>query len=193
MSLKNKFYSILTVAIAIFAVSTFTFAQDDKAATPAPDKEKTERPFKGEGHGFGKHGGHGEGFGHRHGGMMRMMHELNLTEEQKTQIHSIMDANKPDQATRDEMRNLFEAKRGGTITADQQARLDTLKEQGKAKFKAVHEQIMNVLTAEQKVQLEQKKAEMKQRMQERRERRKQDEQLRQQKAPAATTETTKEN
>ncbi len=188
MSLKNRFYSILTVAIAIFAVSTFTFAQDDKAAAPAPDKEKTEKHFKGEGRGFGKHGGHGKGFGHRHGGMMRVMQELNLTEEQKTQIHSIRDANKPDHTTHDEMRTLFEAKRSGTITAEQQARLDTLKEQGKAKAKGVHEQILNVLTAEQKTQLEQKKAEMKQRKQERRQQREQ-----KQKTPAATTETTKDN
>lgn len=192
MSLINKLSSILTVAITVFAFSTFTLAQDNKAATPAPDKDKAERPFKGEGREFGKHGGHGKGFfGHRNGGMMRMMHELNLTEAQKTQIHSIMDANKPDQATRDEMRTLFEAKRGGTLTADQQARLDTFKQQAQDKAKGVHEQIMNVLTAEQKAQLEQKKAEMKQRHEEFR---KQREQRRQQQTPpAATTETTKEN
>ncbi len=173
--------------MAVVAFSTFTLAQDNKAATPAPDKEKAEKHFKGEGSGHGKGHGEGKGFGHKHGGMMRMMHMLNLTEAQKTQMHSILEANKPDQATRDEMRNLFDAKRSGTLTADQQARFDTLKEQGKAKANAVHEQILNVLTAEQRTQLEQKKAEMKQRKEERRQQR---EQL--QKTPAATTETTKE-
>ena len=188
MSLKNKLFSILTVVIAGLAFSTFTLAQEDKAPTPAPDKEKAEKHYKGEGREYGKHEGHGEGFGNRHGGIMRMMHELNLTEAQKTQIHSIMDANKPDQAIRDEMRTLFEAKQSGTITAEQQTRLDSLKEQGKAKMKSIHEQILNVLTPEQKAQLEQKKAEMKQRMQERHQQREQ-----RQKTPAATTETTKEN
>lgn len=192
MSLINKLSSIVTVAAAIFAFSTFTFAQDSKATTPAPDKDKAERPFKGEGRGSGKHGDHGRGFmGHRHGGMMRMMHDLNLTEGQKTQIHSIMEANKPDQATRDEMRALFEAKRNGTLTADRQARMDTLKQQMRDKAKGIHEQMMNVLTSEQKAQLEQKKAEMKQRHEEFRKQRELRHQ--QQTTPAATTETTKEN
>lgn len=191
MSLINRFSSILTVALAVFALSTFTLAQDDKAATPAPEKDKAEKHFKG--HGFGKHGGHGDHgkrFGHRHGKMMRHLNALNLSDAQKTQIRSIMEANKADQTTRDEMRTLFEAKRNGTLTAEQQARIDTLKEQAKANAKAAHEQIMNVLTAEQRTQLEQKKAEMKQRHEEFR---KQRELRRQQKAPAATTETTKEN
>jgi len=172
----------LTVAVAVLAFSTFTMAQDSKA--PAPDKEKAENHFKGKGHGMM---GHGKRFGHRHGGMMRMMHDLNLTEAQKTQIHSIMEANKPDQAKRDEIRTLAMAKHDGTITAEQQARLDTLKGEMKAKAKAVHEKMLNVLTAEQKAQLEQKKAEMKQRREERRQQREQ-----RQKTPAATTETTKQ-
>jgi len=180
MSLKRRFLSILTVAIASLAFSTFTFAQDSKATTPAPDKDKADKHYKGEGRGSGKGHGEGKGFGHRHGGMMRMLLDLNLSEAQKTQIHSIMDSNKPDQTTRDEMRTLYEAKRAGTLTAEQQARLDAIKEQSKANAKAVHEQIMNVLTVEQKAQLEQKKLEMKQRKQERHER------YQKEKAPAAT-------
>ena len=191
MSLINKLSSILTVAVAVFTFATFTLAQDDKAATPAPEKDKAEKHFKGhKGHGFENRGEWGRGFGHRHGGMMRMMHELNLTEEQRTQIHSIMDANKPDQAAFDEMRTLFEAKRSDTLTAEQQTKLDAFKEQAKAKAKGFHEQILNVLTAEQKAQLEQKKAERKQRKEEFRQKR---ELRRQQKTPAATTETTKVN
>ena len=187
MSLINKLFSILTVAVAVFAFSTFTLAQDDKAATPAPDKEKAEKHFKGEGRGMHKDRGEGKGFGHRHGGMMQMMHELNLTEAQKTQMHAIMEANKPDKATMEEMHTLAMAKHAGTITAEQQARLDTLKGEMQAKAKSVHEQMLNVLTAEQKAQLEQKKAEMKQRREERRQQREQHE-----KTPAATTEPTKE-
>jgi|ERR1043166_1961760 protein CpxP len=180
MSLKNKLSSIFTVALAVVAFAAFSFAQDSKATTPAPEKDKADRHWKGD----GKHSGHGEGFGHG-GGMMRMFHDLNLTEAQKTQIHSIMDANKPDQATREEMHTLFEAKHNGTLTADQQARFDTLREQQKAKMKSIHEQIMNVLTPEQKAQLQQKMTEMKQNREQRQQRRQQ--------TPAATTETTKEN
>ena len=188
MSLINRFSSILTVAIAVFAFSTFTLAQEDKAATPAPEKDKAEKYSKGhKGYGMGKHGWKR---GIRHHGMMRMMHKLDLTESQRTQIRAIREANKPDQAAREEMRSLFEAKRSGTITAEQQARLTAIKEQKKANAKNVREQILNVLTAEQKAQLEQKKAEMKQRREELRQKR---ELLRQQKTPAVTTETTKEN
>lgn len=187
MSLKSSLFSILTVAVAGLSFSTISFAQDSKAVAPAPDKERAESQFRGQGRGHRKHGEQGQRFG-RHGGMMRLFHQLNLSEEQKTQIGTIMDANKPDQATRDEMRTLFEAKRSGTITAEQQARLDTIKQQRKATAKTVHEQILNVLTAEQRIQVEQKKAEIKQR---REEFRKQRELRRQQQTPAATTETTK--
>ncbi|MBK8465528.1 MAG: Spy/CpxP family protein refolding chaperone [Chloracidobacterium sp.] len=189
MSFIHKLSTILTVAVAVFAFSTFTLAQEDKAATPAPEKDKAEKHFKDhKGHGAGRHG-MGRGFGHRNRGMMRMMHRLNLTEAQKTQIRSIKDANKPDQTTRDEMRTLFEAKRDGTITAEQKTRFEALKEQKIAKAISVREQILNVLTAEQKAQFEQKKAEMKLRREEFRKQR----ELRKQTQPAATSETTKEN
>jgi len=190
MSLINKFSSILTVVIAVVALSTFTFAQEDKATTPTPEKDKAEKHFKGHnGHGFRKHGMR-KGFKHRQHSMMRMMHQLNLTEDQKAQIRSIKESNKADQATRDEMRTLFEAKRNGTITAEQKTRFEALREQKLAKAKSIREQIQHVLTTEQKAQLEQKKAEMKQRREEFRQKR---ELYRQQKTPAATTETTKEN
>ena len=156
MSLKSRFLSILTVVFASLAFATFTFAQDSKATTPAP--EKADKQWNG------KHGDHGQGEGrHGHGGMMRMFEGLNLTDAQKTQIHSIMEANKPSDANRDEMRTLWEAKKNGTLTAEQQARLDTLRQQSGAHMKAVHEQILNVLTPEQKAQFEKNKAERKQR------------------------------
>jgi protein CpxP len=164
MSLKSRFLSILTVVFAGLVFSTFTFAQDSKATTPAPEKDKADRQWNG------KHGDHAKGEGRRGGGdMMRMFEGLNLTDAQKTQIHSILDANKPN---REEMRALWEAKKNGTLTAEQQTRLDTLHQQMKANMKSTHEQILNVLTPEQKAQL-------KQRMQERHEQ--------QEKAPAAAT------
>ncbi len=181
MSLKSKFFSILTVAISVVAFSTFTIAQDDKTVTTTPDK--AEKPMKGEGHGFGKRKFGGEGFRGMHGrrghGMMRMLHDINLTDAQKEQIHAIMQANKPDQTTMDEVRTLAMAKDDGTITTEQQARLTALKTQAREKAKSVHEQIMGLLTAEQKAQIETRKTEMKQRMEERK--------LKRQQKPAATT------
>jgi protein CpxP len=169
MSLKNKFFSVLAVAIGIVGFSTFTLAQDQSSA-PAP--EKSERPMKGEGRG-GHRGGH-DGMGMRHGGMMRMLHGIDLTEAQKTQIHSIMEANKPDEATMQELHTLREAKQAGTLTADQQARMATLRTQMKEKFQSVHQQIMAVLTPDQIAKIEQRRQEMKQKWGDRKDRRHQD-------------------
>ena len=183
MSLKNKLISVLTVAIAVFAFSTFTLAQDNKATTPSPDKEKVEKHSRGEGRGEGRHEGRGEGYGDHQGGMMmRMLHDLNLTEAQKTQVHSIFEANKPDKATMEEFETLGKAKHDGTITAAQQERLTVLRTQAQENRKSVHQQIMAILTPEQKAQLEKKKLEMKQNMHERHEQR--------EKTPSATTEKT---
>ena len=166
MSLKNKLFSILTIAVATVAFSVFTFAQDDKTTTTTPNA--VEKP----GREFGKReGGEHRGFGERRGGPgeMGMLHGINLTDAQKTQIHSILEANKPDQASMEEVHTLAKAKRDGTITADQQARLKTLREQSFEKGKSIHEQIEAVLTPEQKAQIEQRKQEMKQRFENRKE------------------------
>ena len=112
----------------------------------------------------------------RGGGMMRGLRELNLTDAQKAQIKTIMDANRPDQATMEEMKTLHDAKRSGTLTADQQERFKTLRQQSREKGEAVHQQILAVLTPEQLQQFEAKKAEMKQKWEERKQMRQQNQQ-----------------
>ena len=100
--------------------------------------------------------------------MLREFRDLNLTDAQKAQIKSILDANKPDQATLDQMQALREVRKNGTeLTADQKAQLKALRQQQAQSMRSVHEQIMNVLTPEQKAQLEQKRQEMKQRWEQR--------------------------
>lgn len=178
MSLKNKFFSIVAVGLGVVMFSTFTIAQDTKTKAP----EKAEKREKGE-RGFGKgdfdRKGHEGRRGHRgmRGGMRgEMMHGargINLTDAQKEQIKALRQANRPNEATIAELRSLMQAKRGGTLTAEQTARAKELKEQRKANAQAVHAQIQNILTAEQKAQIEQKKQEMKLRMQERKQNRKQ--------------------
>ena len=162
MSLKNKFFSILTVALGVVVFSTFTMAQD--TTTAAPDAAKAEKRARGE-RGFGKH--NSDRMGH-HGGMMGGLHGLNLTDPQKEQVKSIMQANRPGADVMEEVRTLRTAKRDGTITADQQARLTALKTQAKEKGRSIHAQIQAILTPEQKAQMEQKKQEMKQRFEQRR-------------------------
>jgi len=169
MSLRNKFFSILTIALGIVVFSAFAMAQDTAPTTPSPNK--AERPDKGRGFGQGR-GGHGDFEGRRGpggpgGDVMGMLRGLNLTDTQKTQIHSILESNKPDQATMETARTLHKAKRDGTITAEQETQLKALGEQARAKAKSVHEQILGVLTADQKAQIEQRKQQMKQNFEER--------------------------
>ena len=176
MSLKNKFFSALTMAFAVFAFSTFVSAQE----TTKTDSDNTQKQEKREWRKGGKRDGMGKGFrrgGGMRGGLMRGFRDLNLTDAQKAQIKTIMDANRPDQATMEEMKTLHQAKRNGSLTADQQARMEVLKNQAREKGQAVHQQVLAVLTPEQLQQLEAKKAEMKQKREERKQMRLQNQQV----------------
>ena len=182
MSLKNKLFSGVALATAVFAFSAVGFGQE--ATTTSTDSVEK---VKGEHRGHGKRGfGRGDMDGKRHGkrGMggrgHGMLRGLDLSEAQKTQLKAIHEANKPSQEVREEMKTLRMAKKAGTITADQQLRIDTLKAQAKEKHQAVKAQIDAILTPEQKAQIETKKAEMKVRRQERRQQR----ELRKAAAPA---------
>ncbi len=175
MSLKNKFFSALTLAFSVFAFSTFVSAQETtKTDTDTTQKQEKREWRKGNRDGMGK--GFRRGGGMR-GGFMRGFRDLNLTDAQKGQIKTIMEANRPDQATMEEMKTIRQAKRDGTITADQQERMKTLKQQAKEKGQAVHQQVLAILTPEQLQQLEAKKAEMKQRREERKQLRLQKQQV----------------
>lgn len=174
MSLKQKFVSAITLAFAIIGFTVFASAQD-KTTAPAPDAttatDKTDR------RGPGRHG-EGRGMpGGRHGGprgpemMLRALHEVGLTDAQKEQIHTILESKRAGfEQTREQMRELGRAKHEGTITAEQEAQLKAFHEKMRENAKATHEQILGILTAEQKTKLEQMKQEMKQRREERRER-----------------------
>src|SRR5687768_4820636 len=145
MSLKTRFFSILTVAISIAAFSTFTFAQDDKVVKPQDGVQKRER-------GDRKGRMEGRGKGMRHGGFG--LRGIELTDAQKEQIRAIRESNKPDASTMEEMRGIREARKAGTeLTAAQKDRMKAFREQFGARRKAMHEQILGVLTAEQRTQL----------------------------------------
>jgi Spy/CpxP family protein refolding chaperone len=146
MSLKNKLFA------GAFAVSAFAvagFAQEAKPEAKEVTKdgdtkvERKARKFEGRG---------------INGGMLK---------EQLRQIH---EANKPDRAVIEETHTLLKAKFAGTATAEQEARLQALKAQGREKAKAVRAQVEAVFTPEQKAQIEQRKQEMKTKMVEMRER-----------------------
>ncbi|MBK6725162.1 MAG: Spy/CpxP family protein refolding chaperone [Acidobacteria bacterium] len=165
---SKRFFSILTLAIAALAFTTVSFAQETKTETTTDKAVKTERGDKRIG-GEWKMGKRGK-FG-RHGKMRGVgLRGINLTDAQKEQFKALRQANRPSQAFRDEMKAIREAKRAGTITEDQKLRVKALRDEMRAKRKANHEQIMNILTVEQKAELETRRAEMKTRREEMRKR-----------------------
>lgn len=97
--------------------------------------------------------------------MEKFAQTLNLTDAQKQQIRDIhqaaRDRNKQLYADyRAKLRQFRELKRAGDPTADAvKAELQPMREQVKAARKATHEAVLNVLTAEQRQQLEQLRAE----------------------------------
>jgi Spy/CpxP family protein refolding chaperone len=176
----------LFAAFALFSVSVM--AQDTAPQVP---KDSTAAPQNPDGRGFGRHGGGREGFrGGPHGReMMGGMRGVNLTDAQKEQIKSIRESNRPDPAAMQEMKTLWEAKKNGTLTPEQQARMKDLHQQASEKEQAVHKQIMAVFTPEQLQQMEQNRQDMKKRRQERRLERQQKEQT----APPATSDKPTDN
>ncbi len=159
MSLKFKFISALTVGGAIALFSGASFAQDTTTTTPQ-GTDKAEQHHRGDGAG---RRGPGGPEGMRGGFMMDgpLMKGVNLTDAQKAQIKQIREANKPNRADFEPIKPLMEAKRNGTITADQEAQLKAFRQAREAKMKSVQEQIEAVFTPEQKAQIEKNKAEMK--------------------------------
>lgn len=155
MSFKTKTLSIFAGVFGVAVLSTAAIAQETAPAAPAKDKQRKE--FKrGDmmGREFGRHGKRG-GFGLR---------GIELSEAQKAQIKTIREANKPDQATITELKAIRDARKAGTeLTADQKARMQTFRDQAQAKAKSVQEQVLAVLTPEQKTQLETQRTQMRER------------------------------
>ena len=158
MSLRTKLFNA-SMALGLFAVVGGTgLAQQPQNPDKGQSPEITgpQRPFgRGEGRGFGRGHGHGA-FG------PGLMQELNLTDDQKQQVRSIMEQSlESTKAQREELRQLGEKRSQGTLTADDQGRAKTLHEQMRASMKDTHSKIANVLTAEQKTRLEELKKERK--------------------------------
>jgi protein CpxP len=153
--------TILALAFGVFA-----------GAAAAQDTTSTQKTDNGQAPRGGKFGRDGAGPGFRGGpggpmGFMREFRNLNLTDDQKQQIHTILESNKPDKTSMDQMRTLMDARRNNTLTDDQKAQLKALREQQDAKMKSVHDQIFNVLTPDQKAQLEKERQDMRQKWQQR--------------------------
>lgn len=150
----KKFLTFAGLALSLAAsVSTASARQQEQQ--PAPQDGQRQGA---EGH--GRRGGRKHG---RRGGghAMKGLSRLNLTDAQQAQVRSIHEATRQrTEAQRAELRQLFEARRGGgQLTPEQQARAEQLQNELRASRESATQQVMNLLTAEQRAQLEQWKQE----------------------------------
>jgi periplasmic protein CpxP/Spy len=165
MSLRRSIISGLTLALALGIFAVAGSAQTPGEAKREGVKKAERMEGKAGKRGFAR-GMRGAKFGHKGG--MHGLRGIELTEAQKVQINAIREANKPDAGMREEMRSLMQARRAGTVTEDQTARVQTLRAQQREKMESVRFQIEAILTPDQKQQIETRKQEMKQRMELRR-------------------------
>jgi len=108
----------------------------------------------------------------RHGGMGRLMRELNLTEQQLQQRRAIMERRlESTEVQREELFRLGEKRRAGTFTADDEARAKALHQELRSSMESVRSEMDALLTSEQKARLEQLENERKQERGQRREQR----------------------
>ena len=181
-------FLVSTSALAFFVSISVVSAQEVTSTTSTDKVEKVEKRGYGRGdkngRGFGR--GHGKHGRHGMGGKGGMLRGIELTDAQKEQFKAIREANKPSAELREEMKTIMMAKRDGTITDAQKARMETFKADRKVKAEAMKVQIDAILTPEQKQQIETRKVEMKQRREEFRKQR----ELRKQQQPTETVKTT---
>lgn len=166
MSLKIKFFSVFAAAFVLVSGVVIASGQD-------PVKVGRDGAVKAEKRDGKKMGRHGK-FGKRGGGKFGRMggfRGIELTEDQKAQIKQIREANRPNASVMEEMKSFREARRAGTLTEDQKTRIKALHEQARAQGESVRQQMLTVLTPEQRQQLETRREEMRKRMEERRQNR----------------------
>jgi Spy/CpxP family protein refolding chaperone len=155
-----KIKTIILSTAAFLTLSSFSYSQTT-SPTESTDSVKQERI---EGRRINKrvrsHGG---------GKIMNGLKDLNLSDSQKAEIKTLHETSKSKfQPQRIEMKALAGKKRDGIITADEETRFKSLREEMKASKKSSNDSLMNILTVEQKAQLEQKRTEMREKMRQRR-------------------------
>jgi protein CpxP len=170
----SKLGRFRTLAIATLSAIVLA-ASIAVAQTVTPNQDNTQGPRTERRGGRGDHKGHGWG-GMRRGGFFG---QLNLTEDQKTKVKQIRESfaerNKPlREQLRAKRQELRQASEGGTfneaLATQKLTEMASLEAKLMGERHKLHQETLSVLTAEQKAQLEQSKAQFKARRGERRNR-----------------------
>lgn len=161
MVLKNRL-AVAALLLGLLFASAPAFAQQPQEAPGA--EGRAERGL----HRGGRRGGRGD----MH--ILRMLRQLELTEAQQQQARTIAEnylaAIKPQ---REELMKLREQKEQGAENADLHSRAQALRTQIHESTRTMHEQLLAILTPEQRTRLDQMQAEFKGRRERMRERRRQ--------------------
>ena len=161
MSIGRKILSFGALLVLFGAVSVSVSAQDIETKTD--EKPRFEKKGK-----FGKKGGRGFR-GKRRGGILRGLSRLDLSETQKSQIKTLVETERnANQGIREEMKTLIMKRRDGSDTEADRERMGELREQFRTSRTQLQASILNLLTDEQKQQLEQMKQQRRERMERRR-------------------------
>ena len=179
-TLKQNAKRLVVGAALAMALPLAAYAQSAPPAGPGTDGPRPEHRWHGEGgehrgmegrgmegHGQEGHGMHHGGMhGHRHGGMMRLLHGVKLTDAQRDKMFAIHHAMEPQVYEKFKiLRKSHEDLRGAATSANyDEARVKAAIEAGaraKADLELMHvraeHEVFAMLTPEQKAQVEQNK------------------------------------
>jgi len=170
MSAKFRFFSFAILALGL-AFGVISASAQERPVPPSPPDAADAPPAPSDAPPMRKMGRHHKMRGH--GGMLRELRGIKLTDVQKEQVRVIRETFKPSQQEMDEMRTIMDAKRAGTLTADQELRMKALHTAMEQRNENIRIQVMGILTADQRAQIEQRKADREKRRAERREKMKQ--------------------
>ena len=140
MFLRKK-VTVSALILSLGACGATALAQQSQSTAPGASTQQPEPGARG---------------ARRRGriGRQRALAEMNLTDAQKQQVRTIIQTQAQNtKPQREELRQLMQQWRTGTLTPEGQARAKELRQQLMESRKGVHTQMQNVLTAEQKVKL----------------------------------------
>ena len=149
MRLRTKITSAGLILGLLSVFGGVAAAQQTAAQNPGPVAKSPGLTRPGEGRGFRRRLERRRGFGP---GVLR---ELNLTDDQRQQIQAIVKQTfTGNKAAREELQQLGEKRRQGTLTDEEQSRAKTLHAQMRASMRDTETKLAGILTPEQKTRAE---------------------------------------
>ena len=152
---------LLSVSLALLALTAINYAQQQQSPAEEDQVSTQKGPREGRRHGrMGRHRG------------FAAMRELNLTEEQRQQQRAILQRQLGvTKAQREELFKLREKRFAGTLTPEDEARIQALRRELRDSMQSVRTEMQSVLTTEQRAKLDELNTERKARRDEMREHR----------------------